>query len=53
MAGFIITQNPTGEIIHYEIVGYVALAANALAIWFVAKIVMHQTRPPVVDVALK
>jgi predicted MFS family arabinose efflux permease len=53
LAGFIITQNPTGEIIHYEIVGYVALSANALAIWFVAKIVMHQTRPPVVDVALK
>ncbi|MGB7650420.1 MAG: MFS transporter [Gallionella sp.] len=53
LAGFIITQSPSGEIIHYEIVGYVALAANALAIAFVAKIVMHQARPPIVDVALK
>lgn len=41
LAGFIITQDASGAITHYDLVGYVAMAANALAIWFVARIVMH------------
>lgn len=53
LAGFIITQNNAGEIVHYEVVGYVALLANVLAIWFAARIVMHDQRPVVPDVALK
>lgn len=53
LAGFIITQGSDGKIVHYELVGYVALAANILAIWFVARIVMHDSRVPVPDVALK
>ena len=53
LAGFIITQDSAGEIVHYDKVGYVALAANALAIWFVAKIVMHDQHVVVADVALK
>ncbi len=53
LAGFIITQNSEGQIVHYEIVGYVALLANALAIWFVSRIVMHDQRVVVPDVALK
>jgi predicted MFS family arabinose efflux permease len=53
LAGFIITQNSTGDIVHYEQVGYVALLANVLAIGFVARIVMHDQRVVVPDVALK
>lgn len=53
LAGFIITQNSTGDIVHYEKVGYVALLANVLAIGFVARIVMHDQRVVVPDVALK
>ena len=41
LAGFIITQNSTGQIGGYETVGYIAVAANVLAILFVARIVMH------------
>ena len=41
LAGFIITQNSAGQIVGYEKVGYVAIAANLLAILFVARIVMH------------
>jgi len=34
-------------------VGYVAMAANALAIWFVARIAMHDPHATVLDVAPK
>lgn len=41
LAGFIITQNSTGQIVHYETVGYIAMTANVLAIAFAARILMH------------
>lgn len=41
LAGFLIKQNSTAQIVHYEVVGYVAIAANLLAIWFVARITVH------------
>ena len=53
LAGYIITQNSANQIVHYEVVGYVAIIANLLAIWFAARIVMHDSRVVVVDVALK
>ncbi|MDP1870082.1 MAG: MFS transporter [Gallionella sp.] len=42
LAGFITTQSATGQIAGYDKVGYVAIAANILAIAFVARIVMHE-----------
>jgi predicted MFS family arabinose efflux permease len=53
LAGYIITQNSTGQIIGYEKVGYVAITANLLAIAFVARIVMHDQHPVATDVAPK
>ena len=50
---FIITQDISGRIVDYETVGYVAMAANALAIWFVARIAMHDPHAVVLDVAPK
>ena len=44
LAGFIITQNSAGQIVGYAMVGYIAVAANVLAILFVARIVMHDQR---------
>lgn len=41
LAGFIITQDGTGQIVGYPWVGYVAVLANLLAILFVSRIVMH------------
>ncbi len=41
LGGFIIAQDNAGKIIHYQTVGYVAITANLLAIWFVSRIVMH------------
>lgn len=41
LAGFITSQSATGQIVGYDKVGYVAIAANFLAIAFVARIVMH------------
>lgn len=41
LAGFIITQDSTGQIVGYPWVGYVAVLANLLAILFVSRIVMH------------
>ncbi|HEU0220222.1 MAG TPA: MFS transporter [Gallionella sp.] len=51
LAGFIITQDASGKIVDYATVGYVAMAANTLAIWFVARIVMHDPRVMVPDVS--
>jgi MFS family permease len=53
LAGFIITQNDSGQIVGYETVGYVAMTANLLAVAFVARIVMHDQHADVPDVALK
>jgi predicted MFS family arabinose efflux permease len=41
LAGFLITLDAGGRIVDYPLVGYVAVTANLLAIWFVARIVMH------------
>ena len=53
LAGFIITQDASGKIVDYGTVGYVAMAGNALAIWFVARIAMHDQHAVVPDVAPK
>jgi predicted MFS family arabinose efflux permease len=52
-AGFIIHQENGGQIVGYPIVGYIAVAANLLAIWYAARIVMHDKHPAVPDVAPK
>ncbi len=42
LAGFIISQDEVGLIVDYSVVGYVAITANLIAIWFVGRIAMHQ-----------
>lgn len=41
LAGFLTSFDATGRIVGYSLVGYVAVAANLVAIWFVSRIVMH------------
>lgn len=41
LAGYIITQDASGRIVGYGTVGYVAIGANLLAIWFAGSVVMH------------
>jgi predicted MFS family arabinose efflux permease len=41
LAGFLISLDASGRIVGYSLVGYVAVAANLVAIWFVSRIVMH------------
>ncbi|MBA3023639.1 MAG: MFS transporter [Gammaproteobacteria bacterium] len=53
LSGFIITQDASGRIVGYENVGYVALAANLLAMWYVSRIVMHDAHPNLPDVVPK
>ncbi|GAB4119945.1 MAG: MFS transporter [Sideroxydans sp.] len=53
LSGFIITQDATGKIIGYQNVGYVAIVANLLGIWYVSRIVMHDAHPNLPDVAPK
>ena len=52
LGGFIVTQQSNGKIAGYQNVGYVAIAANLLAIWFVSRIVMHGRHVNVQDVKL-
>lgn len=42
LAGFLTTIDSSGRIVGFPLVGYVAVAANLLAVWFVSRIVMHQ-----------
>ncbi len=53
LAGFIISQDDAGLIVDYTWVGYVAITANLLAIWFVSRIVMHDQHIVVPDVVPK
>ncbi|WP_428826833.1 MFS transporter [Azonexus sp. IMCC34842] len=41
LAGFLTSLDAGGRIVGYPLVGYVAVAANLLAMWFAARIVMH------------
>jgi predicted MFS family arabinose efflux permease len=45
LAGFLITLDDSGRIVGFPLVGYVAVAANLLAMWFVSRIVMHGKKP--------
>jgi predicted MFS family arabinose efflux permease len=53
LGGFIITQDEAGKVAGYAAVGYVAVAANLIAIWFVSRIVMHDKHPNLPDVTPK
>ncbi len=53
LGGYIITQDKTGLIVGYPSVGYIAVAANLVAIWFVSSIVMHDRNPNLPDVVPK
>ncbi len=41
LSGFVIKQDAAGHVIGYAHVGYIAVAANLLAVWYVSRIVMH------------
>ncbi len=41
VAGFIISQNSAAQIVGYNRVGYVAMAANIIAIWYVSRIALR------------
>jgi len=49
LAGFIISQGANGQVVDYGMVGYVAVTANLLAIWFVGRIAMHDQRPAKIE----
>jgi len=53
LAGFIISQNDSGQLVDYGLVGFVAVTGNLLAIWFVSRIVMHDQHVDVPDVVPK
>ncbi|AXS80466.1 MFS transporter [Dechloromonas sp. HYN0024] len=41
LAGFLTSLDASGRIVDFPLVGYVAVTANLLAIWFVSRIDMH------------
>ena len=41
LAGFVTSLDDSGRIVGYPLVGYVAVAANLIAVWFASRIVMH------------
>lgn len=49
LAGFIITPDSGGKIHGYPVVGFVAITANLLAIWFVSRIVLHDRHTRLAD----
>lgn len=53
LAGFIVSQDDGGSLMGYAHVGYVAVAANLLAIGFVSRIAAHGRNTAVPDVAPK
>ncbi|MCX7169649.1 MAG: MFS transporter, partial [Proteobacteria bacterium] len=51
LAGYITTLDSSGRIVGYQWAGYVAVAANLLAIWYVSRIAMHDRHPDVPAIA--
>jgi predicted MFS family arabinose efflux permease len=49
LAGYIVTQQSNGQMVGYQNVGYIAIAANLLAIWYVARIAMHDQHTNLLD----
>jgi predicted MFS family arabinose efflux permease len=49
LAGFLVTMDGGGRLEGYALVGYVALAANLLAVGFVSRIVLHDRHPAQAD----
>lgn len=47
LAGFVVAQDALGRVVDYPRAGYIAIAANLLAIWFVARIVPYRPSPAV------
>ena len=43
LGGFLVTQETSGRLVGYDRVGYVAIGASLLAVWFVGRIVIHDT----------
>jgi predicted MFS family arabinose efflux permease len=43
LAGFLTSLDASGRIVGFPLVGYVAVAANLVAMWFVSRIEMHGT----------
>ena len=41
LAGFVTSLDDSGRIVGYPLVGYVAVAANLIAVWYASRIVMH------------
>lgn len=41
LAGFLTSLDDSGRIVDFPLVGYVAVAANLIAVWFASRIVMH------------
>jgi len=41
LGGFLVALDDSGRIVGYPLVGYVAVVANFVAIWFVGRITMH------------
>ena len=41
LAGFVTSLDDSGRIVGYPLVGYVAAAANLIAVWYASRIVMH------------
>jgi DHA1 family inner membrane transport protein len=46
LAGFLVTKAPTGELLHYNHIGYVAVAASALSYWLGRRIRTQDVTPP-------
>jgi hypothetical protein len=46
LAGFLVAVDSSGQVSGYPLVGYVAIAANLLAIAFVSRIVIHDRHAP-------
>ena len=53
LTGFLITQDSAGKIVGYHGVGYIAVGANLIAIWYVSRIVMHDRHANLPDVVPK
>ena len=45
IGGFMVTRSPSGELLHYNWLGWIAVAASLLSLWLAHRVKSGETAP--------
>ena len=45
-AGWIVTQEPSGQLVHFQWLGWLAVAAGLVSVWLASRVRVHESDSP-------